>query len=162
MRFKCSYRPHKLWYRHKTMKIRRITEKHHYMKMNLMLRQWTDSALWKNPSIGYQSQGINSLPAASNAYSTNSVMQHDSCNRFSWTQCIALKLCQHTLDPFWVVMSQRTYFEVVIFGPSFFWSTIFWPFENINLQKILIFVQKMSLIQMLTVLLIAQGQRNLL
>ena len=134
------YRPHKLWFRHR--KSEEQMRNTIYMKMNLMLRQWTDSALWKNPSIGYQSQGINSLPAASNAYSTNSVMLHESCNRFAWPQCIALKLCQHTLDPFRLVMSQRTHFEVVIFGPSFFWSTIFRPFQNINLQKSLFLLKR--------------------
>lgn len=161
MRFKCSYRPHKLWYRHKTMKIRRTTEKHHYMKMNLMLRQWTDSALWKNPSIGYQSQGINSLPAVSNAYSTDSVMgcQPICLTPMRCTQILPIytwpiSTCDETEDLFW---------------SGLIWSFIFWrtytqffDLSKYQCVQILFLVQKMRLIQMLIVPLMAQGQRNLL
>lgn len=160
MRFKCSYRPHKLWYRHKTMKIRRTNEKHHYMKMNLMLRQWTDSALWKNPSIGYQSQGINSLPAVSNAYSTDSVM---GCQPI----CLTPMRCTQILPTYtWPISTcdvTEDLFEVVLFGLIFFEVHIhnFSTFQNINVSKSF-FSLKDELDSNVNSLMMAQGQRNLL
>ena len=58
-------------------------------------------------------------------------------NRFAWLRCVALKFYQHTLDLFRLVISQRTFFEVVLFGLSFFEVQIhnFSTFQNINVSK---------------------------
>ena len=134
MRFKCSYRPHKLWYRHKTMKIRRTTEKHHYMKMNLMLRQWTDSALWKIRLLDINHRALIHFPQYQMPIRP---IPSWVVNRFAWLRCVALKFCQYTLDLFRLVMKQKTFFEVVLFGLSYFEGHIhnFSTFLNINVSK---------------------------
>ena len=40
----------------------RNNEKRHNMKMNLMLRQWTDSALWKNPHMDINHRALIHFP----------------------------------------------------------------------------------------------------
>ena len=152
------YRPHKLWFRHR--KSEEQMRNTIYMKMNLMLRQWTDSALWKNPSIGYQSQGINSLPAVSNAYSTDSVM---GCQPI----CLTPMRCTQILPTYtWPISTcdvTEDLFEVVLFGLIFFEVHIhnFSTFQNINVSKSF-FSLKDELDSNVNSLMMAQGQRNLL
>ena len=144
-----------------SQKIRRTNEKHHYMKMNLMLRQWTDSALWKIRLLDINHRALIHFP------------QHQMPIRPIPSCCMTHATDLHDPNALHSNFANihSTHFEFWchrdLFWSGHIWSFIFlkhnfltvWKYQ---FAKILIFVQKMSLIQMLTVLLMAQGQRNLL